>query len=129
MDSGLNLTNNQAQLDYNVAKLNTLVAVMDFQAHKEESQGDGQPEEEKSSQEEIASQLADFDKQWQADHLDFEVTKDTLVQSESDEEIRQKYLDAVNNYNDALFDDPTDEPQESKESTEEAIQPATTTPE
>ena len=57
----------------------------------------------------IASRLSDFDEQWQKDHPDFEVSKKVVIQGESDEEVQQKFNDAVNNYNDSLFETTPDE--------------------
>lgn len=83
----------QDQLDYNVAKLNTLVDAIGINS-----------ENTKSDQEEIAQALDAFEADWQLKHPDFKVSKDAIAQAESDEEIQQKYLSAVNNYNDDLFE-------------------------
>lgn len=84
----------QDQLDYNVAKLNTLVDAIGVDS-----------EDNQFDQEKIAHALDAFEADWQLKHPEFKVSKDAIAQAESDEEIQQKYLNAVNNYNDDLFEE------------------------
>lgn len=101
----------QDKLDYCNAKLHTLITAMSEQEHQADSKEEDEHKDSDSKEalDVIASRLSDFDEQWQKDHPDFEVSKKVVVQGESDEEVQQKFNDAVNNYNDALFETTPDE--------------------
>ena len=101
----------QDKLDYCNAKLHTLITAMSEQEHQDDSEeeDDHKDSDSKEALDVIASRLSDFDEQWQKDHPDFEVSKKVVIQGESDEEVQQKFNDAVNNYNDSLFETTPDE--------------------
>ncbi|MFR0596736.1 SNF2-related protein [Limosilactobacillus mucosae] len=119
-----NTFDQQDKLDYSQAKLNTLIAAMSEQEHQNDSKEDDEEKtDSKESLDVIASRLSDFDEQWQKDHPDFEVSKNVVVQGESDQEVQQKFMEAVNNYNDALFETiPDDESADESDKAPKVIQ-------